>query len=183
MRFTSIIRLLMNSGSGARGKRAVEFTLNAEELRGYELNVQSKISEVLYASTDLTTNAERNQAVLTIAEFLPTDYLLIPEGATHYKIHTAALSVSNFEPQGVKAKYKPLNAAQHGLFAKTSTAELPLESAVAGGITLTADLPGAPTLDADVALFTFVGIEFLQEINGTFYQFASNNAIRIERVF
>ena len=183
LRFTSIIRLMMNSGSGVRGKRAVEFSLNQEELKGYELNVKSKVSEILYASMDVTTNTERNQAVLTIAEFLPADYLLIPEGATHYRIHTAALSVSNFEPQGVKAKYKPLNAAQHGLLAISSTAALSVESAVVGGISLTADLPGAPTLDPDVSLFTFVGIEFLQEINGIFYQFASNNAIRIEKVF
>ncbi len=183
VRLTSIIRLMINTGTGVRGKRAVEFSLNQEELNGYELNVKSKVSEILYASMGVATNPERNQAVVSIAEFLPTDYLLIPEGATHYKIHTAALSVSNFEPQGVKAKYKPLNAGQHGLFAVSSTTELSLNSAQVGGITLTTDLPGAPTLDADVSLFTFVGIEFLQEINGIFYQFASNNAVRIEKVF
>jgi len=182
-RFTSIIRLMINAGSGVRGKRAVEFSLNQDELLKYELNVKSKVSEVMFATMEVTTNAGRNQAVLNVDEFLPLDYLLIPEGATHYKIHLAALSVSNFEPQGVKSKYKPLNAAQHGLFEASSTAELSVDSLATGGLSLTVDLPGTPTLDPEVSLFTFVGIEFLQEVNGTFYQFASNNAIRIEKVF
>jgi len=182
-RITSMVRLMINAGSGVRGKRAVEFSLNQDELNGFELNKRSKVSEVLYADLQMTANAARNQAVLTIQEFLPSDYLLIPEGATHYKIHLAALSAANFGPQGVKSKYKALNAAQHGLFATISTAELTVDSAEVGGITLTADLPGAPTLDPDVSLFTFVGIEFLQEINGDFYQFATNNAVRIEKLF
>ena len=182
-RLTSIVRLMMNAGTGVRGKRAVEFSLNQDELSGYELNVKSKVSEILFTSIDLTTNAGRNQAVLDIAEFLPSDYLLVPEGATHYKIHLAALSVSDFAPLGVKSIYKPVNPAQHGMFITASTAELTVDSAEIGGINLVVDLPGAPTLAADVSLFTFVGIEFLQEINGTFYQFATNNAIRIEKVF
>jgi hypothetical protein len=182
-RFTSLIRIMMNVGSGVRGKRAVEFSLNQDELLQYELNEKSKISEIMYANMAVATNTERNQAVLTIDEFLPSDYLLIPEGATHYRIHLAALSISDYAPQGVKSKYKPLNTAQHGLFEQASTAELTIDSAQTGGITLTVDLPGAPTLDPEVSLFTFVGIEFLQGVNGNFYQFATNNAIRIEKVF
>lgn len=182
-RFTSKIRFLINEGSGARGKRAVEFSLNQSEFSGFELNARSKVAEVLFVAVAVSANPERNQAVLTLQEFLPANYLLIPEGATHYKVHVAALSASNFAPQGIKAQYKPTNISQHGLFAITSTAELSVDNAVLGGISLTVDLPGAPTLDADVSLFTFLGIEFLQEINGDFYQFASNNAIRIEKVF
>lgn len=182
-RITSRIRLMMNAGSGARGKRTAEFTLNQDEFNGFELNQRSKVSELLFVNLGMTANAARNQAVLTIQEFLPANYLLIPEGATHYKIHAAALSVSDFGPSGANGKYKALNPAQNGIFATLSTAALTVESAEVGGITLTVDLPGAPTLDPDVSLFTFVGIEFLQEINGDFYQFASNNAIRIEKLF
>jgi len=182
-RFTSLIRRMINLGSGARGKRRVEFSLNQEELTHYELNSKSKVSEIIYANMDIVPNAERNQAVLTIDEFLPSDYLLIPEGATHYKVHLAALSISDFAPQGVKSSYKPLNTAQHGLLDMVSTAELTIDSAAAGGITLTVNLPGTPTLGTDVSLFTFIGIEFLQGVNGSFYQLASNNAIRIEKVF
>lgn len=182
-RLTSMIRLLMNEGSGIRGKRAVEFSLNPQELDGFELNARSKVSEVLFAPLEIVSNTPRNQAVLTIAQFLPTDYLLPPEGATHFRIHVAALSVSNFEPTGVKPKYKPLNMAQHGIFALASTAELSLVNPIVGGLTLTVDLAGAPTLATNVSLFTFVGIEFFQQINGNMYQFASNNAVRIEKVF
>lgn len=182
-RFTSLIRILMNEGSGDRGKRKVEFSLNQSEVDGFELNKSAKVSEVLFTTNTLVANVDRNQLSLTIDEFLPGDYLLIPEGATHFKVHLAGLAISDFEPVGPKSKYRPVNTAQHGLFVKDATAELPLSSLIVGGIALTVDLPGTPILAPEVSLAGFIGIEFLQEVNGTFYQFASNNAIRIEKLF
>lgn len=182
-RFTSVLRQLINLGSGTRGKRAIEFSLNKDELAGVELNAQSKVSEVLFTPIEMSANADRNQVVVDIEAFLPSDYLNIPEGATHFRVHTAMLSVSDFAPEGPKNKYKPINSNQHGLFAHEHTAELPLDGMVTGGISLTLDLPGAPVLASEVSLITLVGIEFLQETNGEFYQFATNNAIRIEQLF
>lgn len=182
-RLTSMIRQLINVGSGERGKRAVEFSQNVSEVNGFELNKSTRISEVLFTSNTLTANVDRNQLVLNIAEFLPADYLVIPEGATHFRIHLAGLAISDFEPVGPKNKYKPLNDTQHGIFAKVATAELSVGSLVTGGITLTVDLPGAPVLATEVSLAGLIGIEFLQEINGAFYLFATNNALRIEKLF
>lgn len=182
-RLTSMIRGLINLGSGDRGKRAVEFSLNKDELAGFELNEKTRVSEVLYTPVNITTNTERNQLVLNIDEFLPADYMLIPEGATHFRVHLAGLAMSDFIPVGPRNKYKPINGDQNGLFAGTKTAEISVDSAVTGGISLTVDLPGAPTLDTNVSLAAIVGIEFLQEINGDFYLFATNNAVRIEKLF
>jgi hypothetical protein len=182
-RMTSLVRLLINLGTGERGQRAVEFSQNKEELAGIELNKLSHISEILFTPLEVTVNADRNQMVLNIAEFLPSDYMNIPEGASHFRIHAAALALSDFAPGGVKNRYRPINSTQHGLFAVQTTAETSVMSTVTGGLSLTVDLPGAPTLDADVSLATFIGIEFLQNINGTYYQLASNNAIRIQELF
>lgn len=182
-RLTSMVRQLMNIGSGDRGKRAVEFSLNMEELSGFELNKNTKVSAVMLTTNVLTANTDRNQLVLDIDEFLPSDYLVIPEGATHFRVHLAGLALSDFGPVGPKNKYKPTNITQHGIFAKEATAEIPVSALVTGGISLTVDLPGTPVLDTDVSLVGLVGIEFLQEINGSFYLFATNNAIRIEKLF
>lgn len=182
-RLTSKIRGIMNFGTGDRGKRAVEFSLNQSELNGFELNKSTKVSEVMFTSNTLVSNVDRNQLTLTVAEFLPSDYLLIPEGATHFRVHLAGLAVSDFEPVGAKVQYKPINETQHGLFEKAATAELSVSTLVTGGITLVVDLPGTPVLATEVSLVGIVGIEFLQEVNGTFYQFASNNAVRIEKLF
>lgn len=182
-RLTSLIRKTMNLGSGQRGKRAVEFSLNQDMIKGFELNKHSKVSEILYAPVDVTANADQNQLVLHIAEFLPSDYLLVPEGATHFRIHLAGLALSDFAPAGASNTYLPLNDVQHGLFAHELTAELPVDALVTGGISLTVDLPGAPVLTAEVSLVAMVGIEFLLEINSDFYLFATNNAIRIDKLF
>jgi len=182
-RVTSMVRQLINVGSGDRGKRAVEFSANQTEVNGFELNKSTKVSEVMFTSNTLVTNADRNQLILTIEEFLPSDYLLIPEGATHFRVHLAGLAISDFAPVGPKNKYLPINETQHGAFIKDETSPIPVSSLVTGGITLTVDLPGAPVLAPEVSLAGFIGIEFLQDVNGTFYQLASNNALRIEKLF
>lgn len=182
-RFTSILREIMNAGSGARGQRAVQFTANGSDLEGFELNKTTRLGEVMLTTNTIASNTDRNQLVLDVAEFLPDDYLMIPEGATHFKIHLAGLAMSDFEPVGPKNKYKPINAAQHGLFDNTESALLSVDALVTGGVQLTINLPGAPVLTPDVALAAIVGIEFLQEVNGTFYQFASNNAVQILKLF
>ena len=182
-RLVQIIRYLINSGSGVRGKRAVEFSLNQSELAGYDLNASTKVSEVLHIGVQITANAERNELVLTVPEFLPADYMLIPEGATHVRFILAGMALSDFAPIGPKNKYKETNAAQHGIFAAEVGTLLPVEQLVTGGVSMTVNLPGAPVLDSDVSLVAFLGVEFLQEVNGLVYSFASNNAIRIERLF
>ena len=182
-RFVSLIRRLINLGSGVRGARKVEFSLNKEAVEGFELNKSTKLSEVMFTSNSLVTNSDRNQLTLTVDEFMPSDYLLIPEGATHFKVHLAGLAISDFETVGPKVVYRPVNSAEHGLFAKTGTSELPVNTLVNGGFTLIVDLPGAPVLSTEVSLAGLLGIEFLQEVNGAFYQLATHNAIRIEKLF
>lgn len=182
-RFVGLIRQTINLGTGARGERRVEFSLNQEELVGFELNKNTKVSETVLTTNTLVANVDRNQLTLDVEEFLPSDYLMFPEGTTHFRMILAGLSISDFEPVGLKKKYRPINTEQHGLFVKESTAELPINTLVAGGLTLTADLPGAPVLDPDVLLAAFLGIQFLQEVNGVYYALAAHNALRIEKVF
>lgn len=182
-RFVKMVRELINTGSGNRGSRKVEFSLNKAEIEGFELNSSTKISEVMFTTNDLVTNVDRNQLTLTVAEFLPSDYLLIPEGATHFRVYLAGLAISDFAPVGVKKRYRPINSTQHGKFALGATAEISVDSLVVGGISLTVDLPGAPVLDPEVSLAGMLGIEFLQAVNGSFYQLASRNAVQIAKLF
>jgi hypothetical protein len=182
-RLMAPLRALIDLGSGVRGKRMAEFSLYGEDLVGFELNKNTKMSEVMLITGDVVTNADRNQLVYTLPEFMPVDYLQVPAGATHFRVYLAGLSLSDFGPVPPKNKYRATNAAQNGIFAVEASTLLSVDDLVTGGLSLTVNLPGAPVLDTDVKLVAFVGIEFVQEINGLFYQFASNNAIRIDRLF
>ncbi len=182
-RVTSQIRKMMNEGAGPRGKRAAQFSLHHDYFNGFELNASSKLSEIVYATIAVSANNDRNEVTLSLDEFLPSDYLNIPEGSTHYKLYASALSISDYGPSGLLNQYGPLNAAQDGLFATVSSTEMPISSANPGGFSFTVSLPGAPVLAADVSLFSILGIAFLQNLNGTFYQLHSNNAARIVKLF
>jgi hypothetical protein len=58
-----------------------------------------------------------------------------------------------------------------------------LDSPLAGTTTVVATLPGSPTMTADVSAANVIGIEFYQEVNGSYYLFASGNAMKIANVF
>lgn len=181
-RLTAKIRELINSGSGVRGKRKVEFSLLKEDLVEFEINDSSLVSQICKVERSITSNADRNQVTLVFPEFQPIDALSIPEGATHFRVHLACLAVSDFVPYGANKKYKALVAAQHGLLDYSLSAPILVDDPVSAGLTLSVALPGNPVLDPKVSLFVFFGIEFLQEVNGEFYQFSTNNAIRIEAI-
>lgn len=51
------------------------------------------------------------------------------------------------------------------------------------GDTISAVLPGAPTLANNVTVVQCIGIEFFQEVNGQYYPFASGNCLKIEDAF
>src|SRR3989338_5433185 len=59
-RFTSLIRQTINLGTGVRGERRVEFSINPEELQGFELNKNTKVSETVLTTNTLVANVNRN---------------------------------------------------------------------------------------------------------------------------
>ena len=64
-----------------------------------------------------------------------------------------------------------------------STAELPLNAVLASPISLTATLPGAPTVPLTAGLVAMIGIEFFVQINSNFFRLESGNAMMIANVF
>ena len=50
-------------------------------------------------------------------------------------------------------------------------------------IEVTATLPGAPTLNADVSVLGSIGIEFYQKVGNNYYLFNAGNALKIEDIF
>lgn len=182
-RLTAMLRDIISLNTGIRGKRPIEFSVHKDQLEGFELNSQSKFREMFPVPIEITTNADRNQLVLTTPEFRPSDYLLVPEGATHFKIHLIGMALSDFGATGIRGKYQAANTDQHGLLAQADTGELALDAIPAGGLNLQIDLPDTPVLDQNVSLTAMIGIEYMQIIGTEYYLFAQNNAIKIAKLF
>jgi hypothetical protein len=76
-----------------------------------------------------------------------------------------------------------VNAALNELSDVAYSGYLDLATPIATSTTITATLPGSPTMTADVSVLNSVGIEFYQQVGSDFYLFNSGNALKIQTIF
>ena len=145
-----------------RGQRTVA-SGNVGLLTGFEFNSRGKLSGTLFAPMAYAIDRAGTNVSVT-SDINPINDLKVPAGATHYKLTNAALVIdlSNLETQEL---------------AMAATPESLIDATVAP-IALNASFAMDPT---DKAIMQLVLIEFLQEVNGTFYSLrnGSFNALRV----
>jgi hypothetical protein len=136
---------------------------------------------VFGAAFTVNANVSRNLATLNIPAFNPTDFIDIPAGATDFRMILAAVVLSDYRFDSIEG-YVPKNPSVNGLAKIEYSSYLDVNIA-AGPIILNAAIPGSPLLTADETLICCIGIEFYQEVSGSYYLFAGGNAMRFESLF
>ena len=121
-------------------------------LKGFELNGNAILSGTL--RTEFTVTDTTTDWTCSVPSFLPADYLVIPQGATHFRLMAAGASFD-------------LTTGTKNFILEAGT-DNPIEQ-VTAPITFTIPKAGLPEANK---LFIF-GIEFLQIVNGQ--QYAMNN--------
>lgn len=182
-RLTSVMKKInLEDGTEARGYRKVEISTQRTYLLGFEFNKGISLSTVFNAPYDVEHTAGRESADFIIAPFNPVDLIASPIGATHFRLVNALAVVSDFVYNATTGTYDPDDITNNELNIVEYSAYIPLNTDYTGG-TLTATLPGIPTLGANVTVIQCIGIEFFQEVNGTYYTLNSGNSLRIEDAF
>ncbi len=182
-RLTGIMRKMLNTGTGIRGKREINILANKDLLEGFELNKKDALSTQFYAPYKLPSlNANRDIATWTIPDFNTDAFITAPEGATHFKLILAAGLVSDYEFVQALNSYEPVDESENAIGNTSESAAIPIVGDVGSDITLTVDLEIGTPVVATTATLTAIGIMFFQDINGQFYQLASSNAMKIATV-
>lgn len=181
-RLTGVLKKVNAKGSGVRGQREIPVTGNTGLIEGLEMNRALGLGTVLRTSSAVTSTAARNEATLSVDPFNPANHLLLPAGATHFQIILAIASLSDYAYDTVRG-YAPKAPTLNGIEAVARTTQLDVNTPLTAVTTLNAQLPGSPTMTADASLVTCVGIEFYQEVQGSYYLFAQNNAMQFTEVF
>jgi len=150
---TKVIQADTTSGRGERNVLDGELEL----LTGFEFNSSSALGSTLYVTYNATLSRETGNALVEIPSFIPQNSVAAPQGATHLKFISAAAEI-NFE---------------NGSFnmVTTDSPEIVIGGQTEDAISLTSTLPAASTQP----LFLVLGIEFYQEVNGTFYPLKSGS--------
>ncbi|WP_299671795.1 hypothetical protein [uncultured Polaribacter sp.] len=179
-RITGIMKRINTLGTGVRGERAFEILTNKIILEGFEFNKTLPLESVFYAPFSAPIlDANRSVATWVVPDFNASDYLNLPEGATHFKLVLATTVLSNYVYNTSIKKYEPTNVAENETNGFTYSAEIPITGEVGSDTTLIVDLGFAAALPATVGVVSAIGIVFYQEINGLFYELSSGNAIKI----
>lgn len=135
-----------------RGERNVingDLTL----LKRFEFNAGAILTNTLKATLVSTIDRVSGDAEIKVDPFIPNVSLMAPEGTTHYRIYLAAAAV-DFASENGAAVYSEL-----------SSEVFPYGSEASPELTITVNI-GPNSLQP---IFSVVGVEFYQELNGMHY--------------
>jgi hypothetical protein len=145
-----LMTVIQSDGDNVRGERKVE-SGNLEIIQGFEFNGAGRLQATIYAPYEVTLDRVAGTASIDLPEFIPSNSLAFPQGATHLKM-VAAVSEVNFENDEFT-----YNMAE--------SAELEISNAPAGPLQLElAFNANSP----EILMITF-GIDFYQSVNGELY--------------
>jgi hypothetical protein len=161
-RLTGIMKKInLEDQSEARGYRAILVSTQGQYLNGLNFNKNISFDSVFYAPFSLTNTPTRDSAV---APFNPLNFINAPAGATHFRLINAISVISDYAYNSTSNIYEPVNAALNELSDVAYSGYLDLATPIATSTTITATLPGSPTMTADVSVLNSVGIEFYQQV-------------------
>ena len=183
-RLTGILRKISKEDTGQkRGKRSILISQNKQYLTGVEFNKNSSYTGVINAPYTLTPNVDRKSSELVIPAFNPMDYINAPAGATHFRITNAIGVVSDFVFNAASKTYKPVEEKLNEIANITYSGFTDLFTTLGSDLSVTATLPGTPTMTTDVSVLNVIGIEFYQQVGTDYYLFASGHGAKIENIF
>ncbi|WP_028296652.1 hypothetical protein [Olivibacter sitiensis] len=125
-------------------------------LQGFDFNGNARLSATVYAPYTPTIGRATGLLEVNVASFVPDSQIVAPGGTTHFRLISAGVEV-DFENETFA-------------LAQSSSAEIAFDNTVSGAVSLSNDIG---VVDSTKPLFLVFGIEFLQQVNGTFY--ALNN--------
>jgi hypothetical protein len=162
---TEMLKIVKADATNNRGMRKV-LDAETEMLQDFNFNKNAILGTTWYAPYTATINRPTGEAEVVIPSFVPQVSVAAPDGATHFKIVTAAAAI-DFEGQTYSD-------------AHTESAVLPWNEAATAPITLTNNLPAASTNP----LFLLLGIQFFQQVNGNYYPLKNGafNALALIKV-
>jgi hypothetical protein len=183
-RLTSVFKEInLKAATGTRGQRPLTLSTNRNLLTGLDFNIETPFASICNAPFTQTNVAARTGSTITFSAFTPASNIIAPAGATHFRIIGAISVASDYNYDSANKKYLPTSPALNGLNNVSYSSYLDLTQAITGTTTITNALTGSPVLTTDVSVINCVGIEFYQKVNGNYFTFASNNALKIATIF
>jgi hypothetical protein len=160
-----MMKVIKADATSNRGLRNV-VDGEAEMLEGFNFNNNAMLSATLSAKYETSINRATGVLEVSIPSFIPANDLVVPQGATHYKLVSAGAEI-DFEKETYVEAVK-------------ETGVLPYDANAAAAVTLSCQVTAA----SNHPLFLLLGIQFCQFVNGKNYPLknGSFNALSIVKI-
>lgn len=145
-----MVKVIKADATSVRGERNV-LDGELELLKGFEFNANGRLGATMYAPFEASIDRATGEAVVNVPGFVPQNTIAAPQGATHMKFVSAGAEI-NFEEDAFNLVI-------------AESAEIPLGPQNQAAVNLTNGL----TAGSASPLFLVFGIEFYQQVNGSFY--------------
>ncbi len=145
-----LMTVLQSDQTNIRGERVVPEG-NLELIQGFNFNAEGRLEATLYAPYEVAFDRAAGSASINVPEFIPSNSLGYPQGATHLKM-VAAVSEVNF-------------SSDEFTYSMAESAELEISNEVVGPV----QLELAINANTEEILLIVFGIDFYQSVNGQMY--------------
>lgn len=157
-------------GTELNGERTVKLH---EDLINFQFNEKNKFKSIYGGAFDSEISVGADSATITFEDVNPQSDMVIPAGATHFKLIAGIVGMSQSKYNAVSGAYdKPViygKAIQESAFLEVSgTIVIPAL------ITL---MPGAPVIPPDGTSILTLGISFYKEVGGVKNKMFENDAM------
>lgn len=183
-RLTKLFKEINSLASSAlRGQRPITLSAHRPMLVNFEMNKGVSFSSVFNAPFSFTNTVARDEGTITVAAFLPQNFIHAPAGATHFRLVSAIGVVSDYNYNIPNQAYQPTDPGLNGQGAISNSAITDLNSIAPVSFNLVATLPATITMTPTASAVHCLGIEFYQQIGSTNYLLAQGNCMKVVNVF
>lgn len=164
--------------SGRRGERAILVsTYGSDDLLGFELHRENDFDGLFGGRYSVSAPATGKGATVTVQPFNGADALRAPKGATHARLVVGVQLLSNYTYDDLTRSWNPQN--ENGGVAGVETSDyLPVGEEQSQSLTLSVTLPGVTDTDGG-SVVVILGVEFFQELDGSYYLLHDTNGGKV----
>lgn len=181
-RLKAKFRNIAKNGRDHAGHNTFLFSKFGEALSGFEFNSDHPYHDVFKAKYFVKHGSNRGHLILHFPAFIPTEKLNGPKGASHFKLYTQLVALSDFEFDSEQG-YRPISKKFHGKKSEFYSQMLPILRIPVQPITSQLSVNNGMGVPDSSGLLLIMGIHFYRYEDCKYVPMSKESALEIVNVF
>ncbi|MEQ9425001.1 MAG: hypothetical protein RJQ09_11315 [Cyclobacteriaceae bacterium] len=181
-RLKAKFRTIAKHGRKEAGSHAVLFSKFGETLSGFEFNSKRPYHETFKCKYFIKQSTNRGHLIIHFPAFVPIQELKAPKEATHFKLYSQLITLSDYEfdeDQG----YRPISKKAHGKKSDFYSPMLPILKIPVQPMTSQLSVNNGLGVSDSTGLLLIMGVHFYSFKNSKYEPLPKESSLDIVKVF